>query len=305
MKKSFLSVILIIFLCSFTFAQKKQPKTVQQQAKEFVAWFNTLNDIEKRSASKGLVDKLNSMDAQSKGIWLAALELASPTKKSEAKKVVLKPMDIQQIDKELVQKTTDLISSEPDSRYFYYNQKYSKLQSIIIKDRVSNKDRAEKYNAILQREMDSISIKLTEFKTERANLKAEIPEGYKPQYEDDIEYDNQGNKINDPIKPKYKRFNFLTSKIKQGTHDLADYPEKFLKGKGEQFDWDDTTKSRFLIEVTILPLDGLEDSKPIVYKYIGKYFPIEGDSSDYVYVTEPSEFRSDNRDAIFEIYSIY
>lgn len=304
MKKLFLSVILIFF-CSSSFGQKKQSKTVQQQAKEFVAWFKTLNDNEKRSASKGLVDKLNSMDAQSKGIWLAALELASPTKKNETKKAILKPMNAEQIDKELVQKTTELISSEPDSRYFYYNQKYSKLQSITIKDRVSNKDRAERYNAILQLEMDSISKNLTEFKTERNNLKAEIPEGYKPQYDDDIEYDNQGNKINDPIRPKYKRFNFLTNKIQQSTHDLADYPEKFLKGKDDQFDWDDSTKSRFLIEVTILPLDGLDDSKPIVYRYIGKYFPIDGDSSDYVYVAEPSQFRSDNRDAIFEIYSIY
>lgn len=304
MKLNLLTIIFILLFSANSIGQKKPQKTVQQQAKEFTTWFKTLNENEKKSASKGLVDKLNTLDAESRATWLLALESLNGPKKIEPKKVIVKLTD-SQIESELIKSTNELISN-PETRYFYFDPAYFKVQSIIIKDRVSNKDRADKYNSILQHEIDSISNSLVQLKDKRTKLKAEIPEGYKPMYEDNLEYDNQGKKINDTIKPKYIKFNGITSLITTLTHQLAEYPEKKLKNDSKH-DWDDTTKNRFLIEVTVIPLNGLDDVKPEVYSFMGFYIPIgfNGENSkDYAGVKE-AQGKITHEQAVNSLYSVY
>lgn len=67
-------LLLVILISASCFSQKKSEKSVEQQCKEFSAWFKTLSPIQKRSAANELVYKLNSMDSYSRGLWLATLD---------------------------------------------------------------------------------------------------------------------------------------------------------------------------------------------------------------------------------------
>lgn len=251
-------LLLLCVLCCYSLSYG-QKKTVEQQAKEYVQWFSKLSTSEKHIASKNLVTKLNSLDAPSKGIWLAAFDAAEP-KKNEP----LKPKPYTQI--EIESKLIDEVKSKiKENGYF----KYYEIKNIAITKALSNKDIADYHNENIQQKIDSITILIKQLKEDREVLKRKIPEGYEPK--------------NDSIYDYYFALEKNTYDITQYTHYLLDNKDSFYKGKtlnvnNAEVNWDDTTPKRYAIEVKLQEMNGIDDTKPKTSYFFGEYCPLGTES---------------------------
>lgn len=276
-------------ISSVTYSQKPL-KSVEQQAKEFLVKLKTMNPSQQRQTINNLVYSLNNMDQRSKGIWLAALASAEPKKVAPTPKPMPLPMTPAEIESNLIEKTKELITN-PYNHYFVFNPKYAKLKSITIKHRVSDKEIADVFNARLQKKMDSISAYLIIQKSQRALLKKELPENYEEMGTEE-RYNLENAK---DLNLKYLELLQITNNIKQNTRLLIDYPDSFRKGKlNYSTDWDNESKTHFIIEVTTLPIDGLDDTKPELHGYLGNYYPIVLSKS----WSNPEEYYAERMDEV-------
>lgn len=67
-------IILALMFSLISYSQKKPTKTIQQQANEYMIWFEKLNVYQQRDAARNLVLKLNNMPPEQRGVWLVFLK---------------------------------------------------------------------------------------------------------------------------------------------------------------------------------------------------------------------------------------
>ena len=252
MNKIILSLILTLTVLSFSYGQKKQVKSAQQQANEYMLKFNKLSQAEKRQASIQLVNSLNRMDSHSKGIWLAALSAAENNTET-MKDVELSSDDI---EKKIIKIT------KINMQAYFFDPKQDSLISIKIIERMSNKDWATKVNSALQNKIDSVKIVLAAFKKERLDLKKKLP----------VNYNYKENPV-DSLRKPYERVLELEYEIPDLTKKLIYYPDLLLKGfsgDNNPINWEDDKPSCFLVEVISKPNDGL-DNLPERHYFVRKY----------------------------------
>ena len=251
MKIKILFIVALMF-SSVSYSQKKPTKTIQQQANEYIIWFEKLNFAQKKEAARNLVFKLNNMPSESKGIWLAALDAA------EKKNITIKDtsMSAENIEKGIIRITK--INMEAH----FFDPKQDSLLSVKIIEKMSNKDWASKENSVIQKKIDSITIILAGLKKERLELKKMIPENF-----------NYQVTKNDTLYNAYFRIKELERKIPSLTTELVHYPDDFLKGISGDYNkinWSDEKPYKFLVEVISLPNDGL-DNIPEAHYFVGNY----------------------------------
>lgn len=252
--KKILILILSLFVCFHSYSQKKKPKSIQQQADEYIIRFDKLSPIEKRQASANLVNSLNRMDSNSRALWLSALLIAeSKIKKKPQEDPVMSDANI---EKGIIKIT------KANMQAYYFDPMQDSLVSIKIIEKMSNKDWALRTNTILQNKIDTTKTYLASLKQERLDLKKKIPENY--------------NYKNDPTDSLYDyrtRIEYLEQEIPDITNKLIHYPELLLKGISNDLDkinWEDEKPSSFLVEVISYPNDGLDNLKETHY-FIGNY----------------------------------
>jgi hypothetical protein len=154
LRKIFFTIFISFLSTTAFYSQKKPTKTIQQLANEYKIWFEKLNVYQKRDAARNLVQKLNSMPPECKGIWLAVLK----DKKKETTPISMSSEDI---EKGIIRITKINIKAH------FFDPVQDSLVSIKIIAKMSNKDWALKENTVIQKNIDSIKIVIEEFKKER------------------------------------------------------------------------------------------------------------------------------------------
>jgi hypothetical protein len=245
-----------------SFSQKKQVKSTEQQAKEYMIKFMSLNQAQKAQASRELAYFLNNTDSQTKVIWLRAMEPYNDKPKTT------NTLSSEEIEKGIIAITKINIVAH------FFDLKQDSLVSIKIIKKMSNKDWALKENVIIQKKIDSVTIFLAELKKERLNLKKSLPENY-----------NYEETPIDSLSKSYYRIKELEGVIPRLTTELIHYPDFILKGNYENINWDDEKPRDFLVEVISLPNDGLDNNIEKHY-FTGKYeegrvFSIEKDRNGH------------------------
>lgn len=234
--KFIFTIFLITLVSTISFSQKKQVKSTEQQAKEYMIKFNSLNPAQKRQASNELAYFLNNTDSQTKVIWLRALEPYKDKPKATS-------LSSEEIEKGIIEITKVNIGAH------FFDPKQDSLVSIKIIKKMSNKDWALKENLIIQKKIDSITIFLAELQKERLNLKKNLPDNY-----------NYEETPIDSLRESYDRIKELEKEIPHLTTELIHYPDFILKGNYENINWDDEKQRDFLVEVISFPNDGLDNN---------------------------------------------
>lgn len=279
-------------------SQKKQTKSIEQECKEFSAWFKTLSPIEKRSASKALVDKLNTMDANHRGLWLATLqsleEKSTPTKKEVVKKIIPKEMSEEEkisnfeksIREEIVDEGLEIKSIKPIFQF-------------------SNLDVATKYNSKLKARIDSLENNIKLNNIERSKLKPRIPDNYRY---DELDYDNQGNYIKDSIKPIYKKYSNYGRNVQNDFALVKKYKDMMLVNEQSYIDWSDDTKNNYLVEIIKIENNGLDDNPEIKEYFKCSYYkPVidsENSNEAHTEVLRLKSYEMINKDPMTLIFTI-
>ncbi|MCW4469837.1 hypothetical protein OGH69_12730 [Flavobacterium sp. MFBS3-15] len=271
--RKILFVLIINIFTTFSYGQ-----TIEQKAKVFLDKFNKMNNTEKRIASNLLVSELNAMDPETKGRWLSALGFGKENKEN-VKKIYPKPWTIEEVEKEVLKKVHFELIEGSFMEMGYDKSNLNILELKIIK-KISNKDLAASYNNNLQKEIDSIEQLISDEKAERTKIKEKIPEGYAERYWPDDEWDENGKKIKDTLKPHYKRFLYLTDNIKTNIRKLPEMKDSFAKGIINEIDWEDETISHFLVEAILQEKDELDDAK-IHVMIIADYKPYDFSKNDF------------------------
>ncbi|ELV7526137.1 hypothetical protein [Flavobacterium psychrophilum] len=261
MYKTLKTFLLIILISSSCFGQKKSGKTVEQQCKEFSAWFKTLSPSEKRSAANELVYKLNSMDSHSRGLWLATLD---SLEKKDSKTPIKQKKDLpkEMSEEEKLNAFQGKIREE-------INTERNIIKSIKVIYQYSNAEIATNHNSALQKRIDTLQENIKNNNLERSKLKPRIPANYK--YEE-LDYDNQGNYIKDSIKPIYKKYLNYGSRVESDFALVNKYKEMFLEEENVG-NWSDETKNHYLFELITVENNGLEDNEEQKRYFKCSYYP--------------------------------
>ncbi len=117
-------LLLVIPLCSYS---QKSVSTIEKEATNWAIQFEKMNPYQQREASNKLVKFLNSVDSQTKGIWLATLK--KNDEKTHAKKLEAK--------KEADRKAAELLElsrQKERAKILYERSEYAKISKTISQE---------------------------------------------------------------------------------------------------------------------------------------------------------------------------
>ena len=133
MKKIILIFLLYFLQISNLFAQKTA-KTVEEEAKAWIAKFEKMDPLQKKQASSQLANFLNNTDNYTKGLWLAHLKNLNETNDSKNQKnITLRLVDSFDVDGLII-----LIFTNDKGEEFQFNSIEESLVNTYFKTNEDN-----------------------------------------------------------------------------------------------------------------------------------------------------------------------
>ena len=142
-----------------SFGQKKQPKSIEQRAKEWILNFAKMNPMQKMQASKELVYFLNNTDGYTKGLWLASMQKYAPKEDEATKQKRLKAEEDKK-QSEQAAREEEKVKNEEEEREEERISNYEKSDYANIVRKISGRlnnwlirtefEKTEDYNKRLQ-----------------------------------------------------------------------------------------------------------------------------------------------------------